>query len=55
MLLMMETKIDKNETEVVIPLIPVILKHLSNFWKTLNISLINCEIELILTWSKIVF
>ena len=40
-------KIGKNETEVVIP-----LKHLSNFWRTLNIPLINCEIELILTWSK---
>ena len=40
-------KIDKNETEIVIP-----LKHLSNFWRTLNIPLINCEIELILTWSK---
>ena len=33
--------------KVVIP-----LKHLSNFWKSLNIPLINCEIELILTWSK---
>ena len=41
------TKVSKNETEVVIP-----LKHLSNFWRTLNIPLINCEIELILTWSK---
>ena len=30
----------------------VSLKYLSNFWKTLNIPLINCEIELILTWSK---
>ena len=40
-------KVGKNETEVVIP-----LKHLSNFWKALNIPLINCEIELILTWSK---
>ena len=28
------------------------LKHLSNFWRSLNIPLINCEIELILTWSK---
>ena len=28
------------------------LKHLSNFWKSLNIPLINCEVELILTWSK---
>ena len=33
--------------EVVVP-----LKYLSNFWKPLNISLINCEIELILAWSK---
>ena len=40
-------KVGKNETEVVIP-----LKHLSNFWRSLNISLINCEVELILTWSK---
>ena len=31
----------KNETEVVIP-----LRHLSNFWRTLNLPLINCEIEL---------
>ena len=37
----------KNETEVVIP-----LKNLSNFWRSLNIPLINCEVELILTWSK---
>ena len=37
-------KVGKNETEVVIP-----LKHLSNFGKSLNIPLINCEIELILT------
>ena len=27
------------------------LKYLSNFWKTLEMSLINCEIELILDWS----
>ena len=31
--------------------IMVALKHLSNFWKTLEMSLINCEINLILTWS----
>ena len=31
------------------------LKHLSNFWKSLDIPLINCEVELILTWSKILF
>ena len=29
-----------------------LLKHLSNFWRALNIPLINCEVELILTWSK---
>ena len=28
------------------------LKYLSNFWRSLDIPLINCEIELILTWSK---
>ena len=27
------------------------LKYLSNFWKALEMSLINCEINLILTWS----
>ena len=27
------------------------LKHLSNFWRTLKMPLINCEAELILTWS----
>ena len=32
--------------------IVVLLKHLSNFWRTLNVPLINCEIELILIWSK---
>ena len=40
-------KVGKKETEIVIP-----LKHLSNFWRNLDILLINCEVELILTWSK---
>ena len=40
-------KVGKNDTEVVIP-----LKYLSNFWRILNIPLINCEVELILSWSK---
>ena len=40
-------KVGKNETEIVDP-----LKLLSGFWRTLSIQLINCEIELILTWSK---
>ena len=40
-------KVGKNISEVVIP-----IKHLSNFWRALNIPLINCEVDLILTWSK---
>ena len=28
------------------------LKYLSNFWRSLNMPLINCEVELILTWFK---
>ena len=38
------------DAEVVVP-----LKHLSNFWRSLDIPLINREVEIILTWSKIVF
>ena len=30
----------------------LIKNKLSNFWRTLNIPLIGCEIKLILTWSK---
>ena len=37
----------KSGVKIVIP-----LKTLSNFWKNLNIPLINCEVELILTWFK---
>ena len=37
----------KNDVKVVAP-----LKHLSNFWRHLDIPLINCEVELILTWFK---
>ena len=32
--------------------IMVSLKYLSNFWGTLEMTLINCEINLILTWSS---
>ena len=28
------------------------LKYLSNFWRTLEMSLINCEVSLFLTWSS---
>ena len=27
------------------------LKYFSNFWRTLEMPLINCEVNLILTWS----
>ena len=38
---------DTKNVEIVVP-----LKYLSNFWKTLEMPLINCEIILDLTWSK---
>ena len=28
------------------------LKYLSNFWRTLEMSLINCEVKFIWTWSE---
>ena len=31
--------------------IAVPLKHLSNFWKALDIPLINCEVSLAVSWS----
>ena len=37
----------KNDVKVVVP-----LKHLSNFWRQLDIPLISREVELILTWFK---
>ena len=44
---MTNSNLTKNDVKIVIP-----LKHLSKFWKNLNIPLINCEVELILTWFK---
>ena len=44
------TKINDNntlDTEVVVP-----LKYLSNLWKFLDLPMVNCEIELDLSWSK---
>ena len=35
------------DVEIIVP-----LKYLSNFWRTLEMPLINCEINLILTWSS---
>ena len=37
----------EKEVEIVVP-----LKYFSNFWRPLNMPLINWEINLILTWSK---
>ena len=42
-----QNNLAKNNAKVVIP-----LKYLSIFWRSLNIPLINCEVELILTWFK---
>ena len=44
-----KTPADGNTKDVEI-LVP--LKYLSNFWRTLEMPLINCEVELLLTWSK---
>ena len=37
---------EQKKVEIMVP-----LKHLSNFWKALEMPLINCEINLILTRS----
>ena len=37
---------EQKNAEIIVP-----LKYLSNFWRTLEMPLINCEINLILTWS----
>ena len=39
-----------DETKNIEIMVP--LKYLSNFWRTLEMPLINCEINLILTWSR---
>ena len=40
-------KSGKKEVDIAVP-----LKYLSNFWRALDIRLINCEVSLILTWSR---
>ena len=37
----------EKDVEIMVP-----LKYLSNFWRTLELPLINCEVNLILTWSS---
>ena len=41
---------ENNDTKNVEIMVP--LKYLSNFWRNLKMPLINCEINLILTWSS---
>ena len=42
-----QNNLTKNDVKIVVP-----LKHFSNFWRSLNIPLIDCKIELILTWFE---
>ena len=38
---------NEENVEIMVP-----LKYLSNFWRTLEMTLVNCEVNLILTWSS---
>ena len=38
--------VERENAEIAVP-----LKYFSNFWRTLEISLINCKINLIFKWS----
>ena len=40
-------ELEKDDVEIAIP-----LKYLSNFWRSLDIPLVNCEITLILSWYE---
>ena len=41
---------NEKDVEIMVP-----LKYLSNFWRTLEMPLINCEVNLILTWPSTCF
>ena len=43
----MHGELEKNDVDIAIP-----LKYLCNFWRSLDIPLINCGITLILSWYK---
>ena len=50
-----QTAANNNDVNIAVRVnieIMVPLKYLNNFWRTLEIPSINCEIELILTWSR---
>ena len=38
---------NEKDVEIMVP-----LKYFSNFWRTFEIPLINCQVSLILTWSS---
>ena len=38
---------NEKDVEIIVP-----LKYLSNIWRTLEMPLINCEVNHILTWSS---
>ena len=42
-----QNNLTKNDVKIVVP-----LYYLSNFWRSLDIPLINCAVELILIWFK---
>ena len=42
-----QNKRGTKEVEIAVP-----LKHLGNFWNSLNILLVNCEVSLNLSWSE---
>ena len=42
-----QNKRGTKEVEIAVP-----LKHLGNFWNSLNILLVNCEVSLALSWSE---
>ena len=41
------SRVEKEKVKIAVP-----LKYFSNFWRTLDIALINCEVSLILSWSE---
>ena len=40
--------VNEKDVEIMAP-----VKYLNNFWKTYEMSLINCQVNLILTWSSL--
>ena len=39
--------VEKDDVEIIVP-----LKYISNFFRSLNFPLVNCEVSLTLTWSE---